>query len=138
MKYTRDKREYYRQRYHKIRMNLIQQLGGRCVICGSTENLEFDHTQKEAKGFDIAPNITAGKDAIQEELKKCRLLCHSCHLKKTRDKKDAGAKLNKEAILNIRKEYATGNITQTELGKRYGITQSAVGRIVRKERWTDI
>lgn len=36
-------REYNLQYYHNKRYKLIQQLGGKCAICGSTENLEFDH-----------------------------------------------------------------------------------------------
>ena len=34
---------YFRERYRRQRQAFIEQLGGRCVKCGSQEDLQFDH-----------------------------------------------------------------------------------------------
>ena len=60
-------------------------LGGKCVICGVTENLEFDHIDPKTKSFNPTRYVTGGKpkDLIIEEFKKCQLLCYQCHKNKT-------------------------------------------------------
>lgn len=45
------------------------------------------------------------------------------------------AKLTEQETAQLRQEYATGRYTQRELGKKYGISQSQVGAIVRHECW---
>jgi hypothetical protein len=47
------------------------------------------------------------------------------------------SKLNKKNIKKIRKEYSIGNISQRELGIKYGISQSQVYRIVNYINWKD-
>lgn len=63
----------------KKRLWAINLLGGKCVRCGSTERLEFDHIVPEEKSFNIAHIITYRKEKIIPELNKCRLLCKPCH-----------------------------------------------------------
>lgn len=59
-------------------------LGGSCVSCGATSNLEFDHVIPEDKSFIIAGNsIELGLERILPELQKCQLLCRKCHREKT-------------------------------------------------------
>ena len=60
-------------------------LGGKCVVCGTTEHLEFDHIDPKTKSFDITRYVNGGKSKhiFMEELKKCQLLCVECHKKKT-------------------------------------------------------
>jgi 5-methylcytosine-specific restriction endonuclease McrA len=82
-------REYMRKRIADRRARAIIQLGGKCVRCGSTENLEFDHII--AGSYD--PKSRSGKGTMwtfsekrfQAELKKCQLLCKDCHWEKTLD-----------------------------------------------------
>jgi 5-methylcytosine-specific restriction endonuclease McrA len=59
-----------------------EHLGGKCVECGTTERLEFDHINP-ADRTDAITNIM-GKEALYEELTKCQLLCHSCHKERSR------------------------------------------------------
>jgi hypothetical protein len=45
------------------------------------------------------------------------------------------AKLNRNKVAEIRREYAAGGVTQKELAKRYEISQSAVSLVVRGVLW---
>ncbi len=46
------------------------------------------------------------------------------------------AKLTAEQVIEIRRRYAEGE-TQTKLGMEYGVSQAAIGYIVRGEHWTE-
>lgn len=48
------------------------------------------------------------------------------------------AKLNDEAVREIRQLYATGDVTQRELARRYGISQGTIGKILLRKIWTHI
>lgn len=72
---------YYLERYHRIRKEAIEILGGKCVCCGSTENLQIDHIDPKEKTLKVAKEYA--NPLFWEELKKCQLLCQSCHIKKT-------------------------------------------------------
>tara|TARA_B100001113_G_C20646390_1_gene421485 strand:- start:36 stop:539 length:504 start_codon:yes stop_codon:yes gene_type:complete len=56
-------------------------LGNKCVKCGSTENLEFDHIDPKTKCFNVNPQDSWEKTL--PELYKCQLLCKPCHTEKT-------------------------------------------------------
>lgn len=47
------------------------------------------------------------------------------------------AKLNKRIVKEIREEYAAGGISHAALAKKYNISSSNVGRIIRHEIWTE-
>ena len=62
----------------KNRAWALNELGGECVDCGTTENLEFDHinpAQKEKKIGDYMSSV----NKLTEEIKKCELRCKKCH-----------------------------------------------------------
>ena len=73
-------KSYQKKRYACEKDELIKKLGGRCSVCGSDENLEFDHIVREGKKFAITAKLHS-KD-LEAELMKCQLLCHDCHKKK--------------------------------------------------------
>ena len=86
--------EYYELNKEKIRKQqrehrkekraiCLEYLGGKCVKCGSTERLEFDHIKREGKKYEISSRVSNNFDNLKEELDKCQLLCASCHLDKT-------------------------------------------------------
>src|SRR4030095_7664954 len=54
-------------------------LGGRCVDCGSTTNLEFAHLKP---GPRISLILLRNWDYVLGELKKCQLRCRPCHRKR--------------------------------------------------------
>lgn len=77
-------RVYMLNRYHEKRKQAVERLGGKCVDCGSTENLEFDHEDSETKAFDVAKIWSYKQERFEAELAKCVLRCKSCHIEKSR------------------------------------------------------
>lgn len=62
-----------------------------CEQCGYTnryhpETLVFDHRVRSSKHADVSDMMTSGYalDTIRGEIKKCRVLCQSCHMVWTR------------------------------------------------------
>ena len=70
-----------------LREILIEKMGGKCIECGCTETLEFDHIDPSTKSFNIASGYTKPKETLLAEVAKCQLLCNKCHIEKT--KKDS-------------------------------------------------
>jgi len=121
--------------YHKRRVKLIEQLGGKCAICGSTENLEFDHIDSSSKEIKIGECMSYDINLIQKELSKCQLLCKKCHIEKTKLNKDSNARISYEEAKNIRSDYINLDITQKQLGKKYNLKQREISYILRGKRW---
>lgn len=81
------KSEWSKQNYDENRRYFIDKLGGQCVSCGSTDDLEFDHINPLDKSLNVSNKLVL-KNAYQleeliEEFDKCQLLCEDCHRKKT-------------------------------------------------------
>ena len=75
-------RGYIKARRRQRRAQLIELLGGCCVRCGSTEDLEFDHVAPATKRFAIGSDMSRAWPELIEEALKCQLLCRPCHLEK--------------------------------------------------------
>lgn len=79
--------DYMKRRYRKRRELAFEILGGRCVGCGTTEQLEIDHIEREGvpsnKKFAHFWNMAI--ERFRLELEKCQLLCYDCHLAKTKN-----------------------------------------------------
>ena len=78
------KAAYQKQRRHKIKARLIEQLGSQCVRCEQTYPLEcfdFHHTDPRSKSFEINQNTLGANpwDKILTEASKCVLVCSNCH-----------------------------------------------------------
>ena len=82
-KYNEEHKEHKREQRKKRKELCLEYLGGKCVKCGTTERLEFDHIKREGKKYTIASRILNNFDNLKEELNKCQLLCVECHLEKT-------------------------------------------------------
>lgn len=76
-------RDYNLLRYHARRSIAIERLGGKCVKCESTEDLEFDHIDPNTKKFDIGKMLNFSLAKFWIEIEKCQLLCETCHDSKT-------------------------------------------------------
>jgi transposase len=67
----------------KLKAILVEEAGGRCVLCGYDRNiraLEFHHVDPRDKRFTLSANgVTLSLDALQAEARKCVLLCSNCH-----------------------------------------------------------
>ena len=81
--WRKDHPDYDRQLKLKHRERLLGLLGGQCVNCGSTSNLEVDHIDpytKTARPHDIQRwrDPTSHPDFLN-----LQLLCKSCHVLKS-------------------------------------------------------
>jgi hypothetical protein len=96
-------REYQMRRYHTRRTMFIAEMGGKCVVCSSTENLEFDHIDPKLKSFNVGDRLSnRSEEVIRAELKKCQLLCASCHKSKSRAGASFGHGGGKTGVRNCR------------------------------------
>ena len=68
-----------RELKHKKKKQLIEHLGGKCVGCGTTEDLQFDHIVRADKSFTIGQSMHKSIEVLIEEANKCQLLCKTCH-----------------------------------------------------------
>lgn len=48
------------------------------------------------------------------------------------------AKLTEADVLNIRRSYSKGQVTGTELGRRYGVCQSTIHLIIHRHNWKHV
>lgn len=75
---------YMAERRKSRRAKLVDMAGGKCVECGSDDNLEFDHINPEQKTFNLSGcYLDKAWSKIIEEFEKCQLLCKDCHYQKS-------------------------------------------------------
>lgn len=48
------------------------------------------------------------------------------------------AKLTEQSVRDIRAEYSTGKATQETLAVRYRVSQTVIGKVVRKNTWKHV
>lgn len=70
---------YYTARYWERKNKLTMLLGGKCSVCGSTQDLHFHHKNKKDKSFTICNGLTKPWKILLVEIAKCILLCGVCH-----------------------------------------------------------
>lgn len=75
----------YSNQHNKIRSErerarLIALLGGKCVVCGTVENLQFHHKDPAAKEFTIGAALRYPRDRRTQEALKCEIRCEPHHL----------------------------------------------------------
>jgi transposase len=91
--FVREGRGYYRckrcrvervsQRRRQIKRKLVEEAGGKCVICGydrCQQVLQFHHLDPTSKEFHLGQNgVTRSLARSRVEARKCILLCANCH-----------------------------------------------------------
>jgi hypothetical protein len=78
--YPRDRRRVYQAEYRRKRVAAMRAvLGGACRDCGTTEGLEFHHPDRKEKKASIGALLDSPSGVLEEEAKKCVLLCRLCH-----------------------------------------------------------
>lgn len=82
--YKKQMNLYMKRRWKLRREIAVAFLGGRCANCGTVEALEFDHIDPTTKIKTIAKFSSASELKFWAEVKKCQLLCESCHNEKTK------------------------------------------------------
>lgn len=88
--YNAHMKVYIGQRYHRIRNEAVARLGGKCVQCGSVDDLEFDHIDPMTKVKSFAHIWSYSNDKREAELVKMQLLCKPCHIRKSVENDDYG------------------------------------------------
>lgn len=99
-------RNYVRNRTQATRARAVERRGGKCEKCGITENLKFVRIKpikNDRRG--IESSWTIAKDKLEEQLKKCLLLCDNCRREKRRSDRENTAERRSKANLR-RKERA--------------------------------
>lgn len=78
------------------RAKAMDWFGEGCVVCGSLENLEFDHIEANRKDTKhcISQMLDKSWSKIFKELIKCQLLCKDCHWDKTRKDRNLFSKVH--------------------------------------------
>jgi 5-methylcytosine-specific restriction endonuclease McrA len=76
-------RQYMRERCRKRRRRAEKMLGGKCVVCGTKSNLDIDHIDPSTKLLGPERLWTSAEEKFLAEIKKCQLLCRTCHNDKT-------------------------------------------------------
>lgn len=77
-----DSRQYHLDRYYSIKAKAVDYLGGKCVVCGTINDLEFDHIDPQNKEFTIGNKMFIPWQTLLIELDKCQLLCDKHHKEK--------------------------------------------------------
>ena len=81
--YNKYMREYHLKRYYRLKSEAHASLGGKCINCESTDDLQMDHIDRHNKSFSASKMLSFSLKAFWEEIKKCQLLCKKCHRVKT-------------------------------------------------------
>lgn len=100
-----NKTDWKKINYLSKKYKAIQYLGGCCKECGETNlfNLEFHHKDENTKieSMTILKNYRWSK--IEDEIKKCELLCRNCHNKFHYGEDNTGRwKANKKIFLEFK------------------------------------
>ena len=89
-------------------------LGGKCVRCGATEDLEFDHIDPVTKVFAVCAGLSKAWDVLVDEASKTQLVCKAANARKSADlraKKLARKPALPNGALGGRLELPTNRLT---------------------------
>jgi hypothetical protein len=71
------------RRRRKMKLMLVAEAGGRCVLCGydrCVSALHFHHVDPATKRFHLSmQGATRSLASVRAEMSKCVLLCANCH-----------------------------------------------------------
>lgn len=71
--------EKQKELYYSLRDEIIKNLGGKCKVCSSIKDLEFNYIDPLIKIEEASKRHMM----VRGEWKKCELLCKNCHRKYT-------------------------------------------------------
>ena len=105
-KYNEYMNDYMKRRYSLRREKAIAKLGGKCVHCGSCNNLHFDHIDPSTKVATIARMSSMSAVKFNAEIDKCQLLCEDCHKAKSNAEGSTGNK-NRTTLCDCGRVFTT-------------------------------
>jgi hypothetical protein len=115
-----------------------------CNHCGSTEDLELDHINRLTK---ITHNVWSwSEDRRNDELKKCQVLCNSCHTKKTsnynsiimKGSEPGNKKYSDDYIYKVKKEILNTDLTLKEISLKFDIPYQTIRDISSGRRYVNV
>lgn len=135
--------KYERDRWEKRYPEALRTLGGRCVECGTTEDLQFDHVDPATKLFNISEGATRNENLFWDEVAKCQLLCVPHHKDKTASDghiwlegtNNTNNKLRDLDVLYIRELYRLGH-SQRAIAREFGVARQTIMSILNGETWS--
>lgn len=98
-----------RERALKRKIELIENKGGKCEVCGYDKNitaLEFHHIDPSTKSFNLDSRHLSNNniEVLKNEVEKCILVCANCH------REIHNPSFEKDNIENLLNELKTKNI----------------------------
>ena len=123
--------DYNREWMRKRRQEVITQLGGKCTMCGVTDELEIDYIDPSAKALPIGSvlGMSLSNPVRIAELAKCQLLCSKHHSEKT---VQARTEQRNKTIAQVYHLRDTTDLNQRQIAERIGIHRSHVTHILSK------
>lgn len=105
--------EYMSERRNSRRDKLVILSGGKCIECGDTDRLEFNHRDRASKSFGLSgAGLDKSWTAILVELDKCDLLCYTCHRRYTASQWSSGEIRPWNDKTNLPYEHGTARMYQ--------------------------
>lgn len=142
-------RNEYRRNLHSTRREAFFS-GRSCAFCGSTENLELDHIDPTTKDPYLRRKSNHfiwrwSEERRNAELAKCQVLCHPCHVEKSRREGNftyntvkgsshGSSKLNEVQVIQIRALADTG-VLHTVIADQFGVSDRTINKIVNRVTW---
>ena len=114
-----DNYELLTPKEHSVHHNQKHPLEKACAVCGT---LFVPHPTKRAR------QVTCSRDCFRAHGRRNGLAQFA-------ERPPVFAKLTIEQSHEIRRLYAAGNVSQRELGSRFGVHHSQIGHIVRGTAW---
>ena len=142
-------RSYMKRRYRRRREEAVNALGGKCVACGSLEDLQFDHIDAGSKEFSVGSRLASAPSSVLAlEMKKCQLLCMPCHIDKTEicgDVDQTGSansqsKLTENDVREARERWSRGSRTDgtAALAREYGVSKTTMSMALKRQTWKHV
>lgn len=72
--------DYEKKRRNSLRIELLEMLGGKCVVCGTFDSLEFHHKIPSEKEYKVSTMLCWARDRAILEALKCELRCRPHHM----------------------------------------------------------
>lgn len=163
----RDKQSGYRRRFLLARYGLTEAeyeamltaQGGGCAMCGQPcqtgRRLAVDHCHASGRVrglLCVKCNQDLGVyEAVQSAAAQYLLeygagnpnISHGAALEAERRVPRLGsaignARFSEDAVREIRERYAAGGVTQRQLAREYGVSQNAIGQVLRRVTWAHV
>jgi hypothetical protein len=101
-----NKNQIRKEKKHLTKKKSISYKGGACEICGNKNEhlLSFHHIKQEEKLYEVCQILDYSWETIKNELDKCLLVCHNCHMEihEREDSKDVKGSTNKKVFLEYK------------------------------------